>query len=225
MDDQQRAQALGSCEVFSQLPDESLQRLAKIASLRNLRRGQIVFAEGDAGDSLLVVVSGSLKAYSTSEQGDEFLLAVMGPGDVLGELALADGGLRSATVSAVTDSSVLRLPRDGMLAFAKSEPVFMEALLVALATVIRRLTGDAADLVFLDLPRRVGKLLLAQRRAAGSDTVDTPLTQTEMATQVGASRQSVNAALQEFQRRGWIVLSAREISVVDPAALTRYVGS
>jgi CRP-like cAMP-binding protein len=224
MDERQRVQTLANCDLLRQLPAPALERLAALTSVRQFRRGQIVFSEGDSGDSLLVVISGRLKAYSVSEQGDEFLLAVVGPGEVLGELALADGGLRSATVSALIATSVLRLPRDEVLAAAVAEPALMQALLVALAAVIRRLTGDAADLVFLDLPRRVGKLLLTQRRAARSDTLTTPLTQTEMATQVGASRQSVNAALQEFQRRGWILVEARGISILDPAALTRFVG-
>ena len=225
MDGQQRARVLASCVLFSQLPEGALLRLAGLASVRQCRRGQILFAEGDAGDSLLVVVAGSMKAYVTTEQGDEFLLAVVGPGETLGELALADGGGRSATVSALSAASVLRLPRDAVLELARSEPALMDALLVVLASVIRRLNGHAADLAFLDLPRRVGKLLLAPRAAAQGDAVGGALTQTEMAARVGASRQSVNAALQEFQRRGWIRIAAREISIRDPSALARFVGS
>jgi len=222
MDEHQRVQALAGCALLSPLPEPALKRLAALTSVRQYRKGQIVFAEGDSGDSLLVVTTGRLKAFSTSAQGDEFVLAVVGPGEVLGELSLADGGLRSATVSALVATSVLRLPRDDVLAAAAAEPALMYSLLAALAAVIRRLTGDAADLVFLDLPRRVGKLLLAQKRAA-SGSLATPLTQAEMATQVGATRQSVNAALQEFQRRGWISLGAGELSIIDAAALSRFV--
>jgi CRP/FNR family transcriptional regulator, cyclic AMP receptor protein len=224
MDEQARVRALASCRLFSHVPVASLNRLGAIATVRQYRRGQIVFAEGDSGDSLLVLVSGSLKAYSTSAEGEEFLLAVVGPGDVLGELVIADGGTRSATVSTLSASSVLRLPRDEFLKVANGEPTLMSALLAGLASVIRRLTGDAADLVFLDLPRRVAKLLLADRASAQSGMPVPSLTQTEMATRVGASRQSVNAALQEFQRRGWILLSGHEISIRDPSALSRFVG-
>jgi len=222
MDERQRAQVLAGCGLFSGLPPASLQQLAAQSVVRNCRRGQILFAEGDPGDSLLVVVSGSLKAYTTSEQGDEFLLAVVGPGEVLGELAIADGGVRSATVAALGTAEVVRVPRKAVLDCARSEPALTDALLVTLASVIRRLDGHAADLAFLDLPRRVGKLLLGQH--ASPQNVP-PLTQTEMAARVGASRQSVNAALQEFQRRGWVRVAAREISMRDPAALARFVGS
>ncbi len=223
MDERQRVEVLARCALFSALPQVALQQLAAQAALRNYRRGQILFAESDPGDSLLAVVSGSLKAYSTTEHGDEFLLAVVGPGETLGELALADGGLRSATVSALTEASVLRISRDAVLEVARSEPALMDALLLALTSVIRRLNGHAADLAFLDLPRRVGKLLLAQREAAHAGAKGASLTQTEMAARVGASRQSVNAALQEFQRRGWIRLAAREITVLDPGALASFV--
>jgi len=220
VNEQQRVDVLARCALFSTLPRAAVEQLAAHASIRNCRRGQILFAEGDPGDSLFVVVSGSLKAYSTTEHGYEFLLAVVGPGESLGELALADGGLRSATVSALTEATVMRLPRDAVLAVARSEAALMTALLLALASVIRRLDGHAADLAFLDLPRRVGKLLLAQRAAHEGARA---LTQTEMAARVGASRQSVNAALQEFQRRGWIRLAAREITVLEPNALAHFV--
>jgi CRP/FNR family transcriptional regulator, cyclic AMP receptor protein len=219
MDERQRVGVLGGCALFNALPDAALTRLATHAAIRNCRRGQILFAEGDPGDSLFVVVSGSLKAYTTTEHGDEFLLAVVGPGETLGELAIADGGLRSATVSALSEAAVLRIPRDAILEVARVEPGLMDALLLALASVIRRLDGHAADLAFLDLPRRVGKLLLSQNAAGPA------LTQTEMAARVGASRQSVNAALQEFQRRGWIRLAAREVTLLDTAALSRFVGA
>jgi CRP-like cAMP-binding protein len=98
------------------------------------------------------------------------------------------------------------------------------ALLKSLADVVRRLTGAAADLVFLDLPRRVAKLLVIEREAARSDVFETRLTQEEMAHRVGASRQSVNTALREFQRRGWIAVDGPRIHIRDPRAVQRFIG-
>jgi CRP/FNR family transcriptional regulator, cyclic AMP receptor protein len=114
---------------------------------------------------------------------------------------------------------VLRLPREDVLRVATGSPALVRALLGSLAEVVRRLTGAAADLVFLDIPRRVAKLLLTLPPDGG-----TALTQAEMADRVGASRQSLNAALQDFQRRGWITVARREIGVRDRAALRRFVG-
>ena len=224
MDEERRARELAACPLLGALPEEDLRRLATAAGVRRYRRGQLVFCEGDPGDSLLVVVEGSLKAVSASPHGEEFLLAVLEPHQAVGELSVADGGLRSATLAALTDSSVLRIPREAVLAVARTSPALMTALLASLADVVRRLTADAADLIFLDVPRRVAKLLLSLRPTDGSGTIRADLTQTEMAERVGASRQSLNAALQGFQRRGWIAVGPREIRLSDVAALRRYVG-
>lgn len=223
MDERERRRALVGCRLFADLPEDVVTRLGAVATVRHHRRGQLLFYEGDPGDSLLVVVDGSLKAVSASPHGEELLLAVMGPGDVVGELAVADRGSRSATIAALTDTVVLRIPRDALLDVAATSPALAQALLVSLAGIVRRLTGEAADLVFLDVPRRVAKLLLGMR-TAGTDTVRTPLTQTELAERIGASRQSLNAALQVFQRRGWVRVGAHGVEVRDAEALRRFVG-
>jgi CRP/FNR family transcriptional regulator, cyclic AMP receptor protein len=224
MDQEQRTRILAASRLFADVPTAAIQRLAAGAGFHRYRRGQILFVEGDTGDSLLLIVDGTLKAYSTSAEGEEFLLAVVGPGETLGELVLADGGSRSASVAAMTDAAVLRLPRQAVLDAAETWPQVTAALLKSLADVVRRLTGAAADLVFLDLPRRVAKMLLIERETAGSDVFETHLTQEEMAHRVGGSRQSVNAALREFQRRGWIAVHGHRIHVRRPEAVQRFVG-
>jgi CRP/FNR family transcriptional regulator, cyclic AMP receptor protein len=222
VDENRRAQLLGKCRLFAGLPQPELQRLAAAAGTRRYKRGQLLFSEGDSGDSLLILVEGSLKAVSSSAAGEELLLEVVQPHDAVGELSVADGGARSASVSAVTDSVVLRIPRDAVLATATGSRALTEALLASLATTVRRLTGTAGDLVFLDIPRRVAKLVLSLRQ--DGDVVRAGLTQAEMADRVGASRQSLNAALQDFQRRGWVTIGAREIRLRDVPALRRFVG-
>jgi len=224
MDQEQRARMLVASELFRDLPIAAIQRLAAAAGLHRYRRGQILFVEGDSGDSLLLVVDGTLKAYSPSAEGEEFLLAVVGPGETLGELVLADGGSRSASVAALTDAAVLRLPRQAVLDAAEIWPQVTAALLRSLADVVRRLTGSAADLIFLDLPRRVAKLLMFEREAAHSDVFETRLTQEEMGHRVGASRQSVNSALRDFQRRGWIAVDGHQIDLRRPESLQRFIG-
>ncbi|MGY1717254.1 Crp/Fnr family transcriptional regulator [Geodermatophilus sp. SYSU D01106] len=224
MDDDGRARVLGRCALFAGVPEEDLRRLAAASSLRRFRRGQFVVHEGDPGDSLLVVAEGSLKAVTSSPHGEELLLAVVEVGEAVGELTIADGGQRSATIAALTDAAVVRVPREAVLSAAERSPALMRALLAALARTVRRLTGDAADLVFLDTPRRVAKLLLSLAPAAGPPVVRTPLTQTELAERVGATRQTVNAALQGLQKRGWISVEHRDVTLRDVAALRRFVG-
>ena len=224
MDDAARGRVLRTCTLFSGLPEEDLRRLAVASSLRRYRRGQFVVHAGDPGDSLLVVADGSLKAVTISANGEELLLAVVEPGEVVGELTVVDGGERSATVAALTDASVVRIPRESVLAVAEHSPVLVRAMLSSLAAMVRRLTGDAADLVFLDTPRRVAKLLLSSAPPTGPHRVHLELTQSELAERVGATRQTVNAALQGFQRRGWITVDSRDVTLHDVPAMRRFVG-
>jgi CRP/FNR family cyclic AMP-dependent transcriptional regulator len=224
VDELQRVRAVAASPLLADVPADDVRALARAATVRRYRRGQLLFCEGDPGDSLLVVAEGTLKAFHTSPQGDELLLAVVEPPEVLGELTVADGGVRSLSVSALTAAVVLRIPRDTVLGVAARSPALMRSLLASLAGVVRRLTGATADLVFLDVPRRTAKFLLALRGPEGPDLVRTRLTQTDMADRVGTSRQSLNAALQEFQRRGWVVLGSGEIRIRDADALRRFVG-
>ncbi|MDQ6686224.1 MAG: Crp/Fnr family transcriptional regulator [Actinomycetota bacterium] len=225
MRDEDKARLLGRCELFEGLPEEDLLQLAACAAATRYRRGQIVFVEGDTADALLVVVEGRLKVIARTPDGDELLLAVVGPDSTLGELALADGGRRSATVEALEDSMALRVEREAVRQLARARPALAEHLVVALARVVRRLTGAAADLVFLDVPRRLAKLLLEQRAAKASDTVDMALSQREIATRIGGSRQTVNQALREFERRGWIQTSGQTIMIRDAGGLRRFATS
>lgn len=222
MDVTVRAHILAGCPLFRGVAEPELMRLAEQAQPRRYRRGQLVFCEGDSGDSLLVVVEGSLKATRSRADGGEFLLSVMAPNEAIGELTVADGGPRSATVSTVTDATVLRIPREAVLATAAGSPALTRALLAALAALVRRLTGSATDLAFLDIPRRVAKLVLSRATPGGDPT--TRLTQTEMAAAVGASRQSLNAALRDFQRRGWITVRLGKIELTEPDAMRRFAG-
>jgi CRP-like cAMP-binding protein len=103
-------------------------------------------------------------------------------------------------------------------------PAAAQALLGSIAATLRRLTEEASDLVFLDLPRRVAKVLLNQARS-DDGAIRVTLRQEELAHQVGGTRQSVNAALRGFQRRGWIEVRDRTVTVTDATALGRFAGS
>ena len=225
MREEAKMQLLRRTPLFAGLADEDLQLLAADAGRVRYRRGQIVFAEGDSGDFLLLVVTGRLKVITRTGEGDEFLLAVLHAGDTLGEVALVDGGRRSATVEALEDVDALRLDRQQVQELMAARPIVSRQLLVAFAQVVRRLTGVATDLVFLDLPRRLAKLLLELRDTAGQDVLDVALTQRELASHIGATRQTVNHALRDFEKRGWITTSGRTVCLRDRDALRRFAGS
>ena len=206
------------------MPAGEIDAIVAAARLRTFRRGQVVFTTGDPGDSLLVVLSGRVKVVARSVDGDELTLAIVQPGSVFGELSVTDGGPRSADAEALEESRLLVVPREAVQDVCSRVPSVALALANSIAATLRRLTGEASDLVFLDLPRRVAKVLLAQPRD-GDGNIRQKMNQEQLAHQVGGSRQSVNIALRGFERRGWIEVHGHAVTVKEAAALGRFVGT
>ncbi len=214
---------LHGTDLLRSVPAEDLEAVAAASRLRAYRRGQVVFTRGDPGDSLIVVASGRVKVVVRSADGGELTLTVIGSGSTLGELSIADGGPRSADAETLDESQLLFVPREIIHDICLRMPSAAQALTSSIAATLRRLTEAASDLVFLDLPRRIAKVLLNQR--AGDDgTIRVKMTQEELAHQAAGSRQSVNSALRGFERRGWIAIHDRTVTVRSPVALRQFVG-
>jgi CRP-like cAMP-binding protein len=215
--------------LFGTMESEALQRLAEKAKRRSYGRGEVIFREEEPGDALCVVVEGLVKIYLTSTDGDEMVLVTLGPSTVFGELPMVDGGPRSASAAAVEASTLLTLTRTALLEALSDSPQLVDGLLRSLGSVVRRLTDQAADLVFLDLHGRVAKLLLGLAEEhgttdAGRRALDLHLTQTDLANMVGGSRQSVNQVLHSFERLGYLDLDGRRIVIKKPDLLRKRAG-
>jgi CRP/FNR family transcriptional regulator, cyclic AMP receptor protein len=209
--------------LLASVPDADLAVLAEASRLRTLRRGQVVCSTGDPGDTLIVVISGRLKIVTRSADGGELTLTILGPGATLGDVSIADGGPRSADVETLADSQLLFIPRERVQDVCARIPAAALAVAASVAATVRRLTDATADLVFLDLPRRVAKVLLSQPRDA--DRVISPqLTQEQFAHLAAGTRQSVNAAMRGFEKRGWITVDGREVTVRQPEMLAHFAG-
>jgi CRP/FNR family cyclic AMP-dependent transcriptional regulator len=220
------ASMLGQTDVFGALGGDALEALARRAVERFFKKGQIIFHEGDPGDALYVVEEGLVKVFVTSEEGDEMVLVTLRPGEVFGELAVLDGGPRSASAEAIEKAKLIVLHRTVLFEILHDHRDITEALLRSIGSLLRRVTEQAADLVFLDLHGRVAKLLLmlADRHGidSGGDTVlDLGVTQSDLAAMVGGSRQSVNQILHHFERRGYVELAGRTVRIKDRARLER----
>jgi CRP/FNR family transcriptional regulator, cyclic AMP receptor protein len=214
---------LGGTSLLCSVAAEDLEAVATAARLRAVRRGQMVFTRGDPGDSLIVVVSGRVKVVVRSADGGELTLTVIESGSTLGELSVADGGPRSTDAETLEDSQLLFVPRETIQDVCLRMPAAAQALSSSIAATLRRLTDAASDLVFLDLPRRIAKVLLNQ--PAGDDgIIRAKITQEELAHQAAGSRQSVNAALRGFERRGWIEIHDRRVTVKQAGALRLFAG-
>lgn len=214
---------LQQTSLLRSAPTEELESVVASSRLRTFRRGQVVCTAGDPGDTLIVVVSGQVKISVRSADGAELTLTVVGPGATTGEVSVADGGPRSADIETVAESQLLFVPRATMQAVCARVPAVAQALTSAIAAALRRLTDTTSDLVFLDLPRRVAKLLLSQPRS-DDGVLSQQLTQEEYARLLGSTRQSVNIALRGFERRGWVEMHDRSVTVKQPVALARFAG-
>src|SRR5689334_25199921 len=148
---------LRQAPLFGALDDEAAIALRSSMTEARLRRGEVLFHEGDSGDKLYLVTDGKVKLGRTSSDGRENLLAILGPGQMFGELSLFDPGPRSATVTAVTETSLLTLSHDDLIRWLEGRPGVSLGLLAQLAGRLRKTNEVVADLVFSDVPGRVAK--------------------------------------------------------------------
>jgi CRP/FNR family cyclic AMP-dependent transcriptional regulator len=217
---------LREAPLFRELDDEAAVALRASLTETRLRRGEVLFREGDSGDKLFIVTEGKVKLGKSSSDGRENLLAILGPGQMFGELSLFDPGPRSATVTAVTDCVMQSLSHDELLEWLTGRPAVARGLLAQLGSRLRKANDVVADLVFSDVPGRVAKALLdlASRFGRTADDgihVHHDLTQEELAQLVGASRETVNKALADFASRGWLRLDGKSVIIMDPERLAR----
>jgi CRP/FNR family transcriptional regulator, cyclic AMP receptor protein len=194
------ASLLARVEPFGELDQGTRLDVAGRAGRRVVGRGQIVCWQGEPGDSMFVLLDGAVKLVVHSKDGELVELVRHQPPASFGELAVLDGGPRSATAEAVERSTLLVVTRAELLRLLRSEEQVAEALLRSLGRMVRRTTYQVTDLAFLSLQGRVAaKLLELVRQRAGRTR---RLTQAELATMVGGARQSVNQALKSLEARG-----------------------
>lgn len=212
--------ALGQSPLFSSLDPNAAAALISTLTEQRVGKGEILFHEGETGDHLYVILEGKVKLGRASTDGRESLMAVLGPGEMFGELSLFDPGLRTSTATALTEATVYRLGNAQLMPWLAGRPEVAAALLQALARRLRRTNEAMADLVFSDVPGRVAKALMDLGEKFGTMTtnglqVTHDMTQEELAQLVGASRETVNKALADFAQRGWIQLESRQVLILD----------
>jgi CRP-like cAMP-binding protein len=191
-----------------------------------IAKGSILFKEGDDGEHLYVIVEGKIKLGTSSGDGRENLLSILGPGEMFGELSLFDPGPRTSSATAVTDAKVLSLSHGKVIPWLKQNPDVALQLLARLAQRLRRTNEAVGDLVFSDVPGRVAKALIDLGDRFGKTNaegllVNHDLTQEELAQLVGASRETVNKALADFAGRGWLKLDGRSVLITDVDRLSK----
>jgi CRP/FNR family cyclic AMP-dependent transcriptional regulator len=206
------------------LADDDLGWLAARLRPRQYRAGTTIFHRDDPGTTLHVIERGTVKLMLPSPEGREITVVLLGAGDFFGELALLDSGPRSASAVALEATETLTLERDQFVALLEAHPQVALRLLGVLGERLRRADDLIGDLLFLDLPGRLAKLLLALADERGSATpcgirIDLRLSQSELAAMVGATRESVNRCLNAYAERGILDFDRETITLRDPAVL------
>jgi CRP/FNR family cyclic AMP-dependent transcriptional regulator len=215
--------------LFAALDADGATALRRSLVEQSFTKGDVLFREGEPGDRMYVIIDGKVKLGQTSVDGRESLLAVLGPGEMFGELSLFDPGLRTSTATALTEAVVVGLSHEQLQPWLDGRPAVAAALLQALARRLRRTNEAMADLVFSDVPGRVAKALMDLGEKFGEITpqglmVTHDMTQEELAQLVGASRETVNKALADFAQRGWIELESRQVLILDVERLGKRSG-
>lgn len=213
------AAVLAEVDLFGSLPPEAVEHIAAAAQTRTLRRGDVLFREGDIGEELFIVESGRIAIANKSYDGRESVVALMEAGDVFGEMSLFDGQGRSAEARALEASQVNAIPFEPLRSLFRQQPDLLWTVVSLLARRIRNMDAALADSVFLDVTGRTAKRLL--ELAGDNDEFQLPITQEELAGLVGASRERVNKAISSFVRLDWLEQRDRRYKIINRVQLER----
>ena len=213
--------------LLARLPETELKALASKGHAHTYVNGAAIFHEGDPGDALHIVIDGGVRIVVASPKGEEATVALLGPGECVGELALLDGRPRSASAIASGDTKTLVVRRDDFLQWLNGHAKAATALLETLSLRVRRTDEALADFAFLDMPQRLAKRLVELATTQQTDGhlagARIRITQAELASMLGVSRESVNKQLNQFARSSWISLKRGLVIVKDPESLRAFV--
>jgi CRP-like cAMP-binding protein len=212
---------------MSQVPEPERSRLLNACRLRKVKRGEVLAHEGDLGNALFIVEQGKFAIRTVTEDGESILLDIVGPGAVVGEMALLRADReRSATIESLDAGVVRVLTADAFDQLRASQPSVIEAVLAIMAERIDRLTRQLAEVLYLGVDRRIARRIwqIAEVYGGAQATTKVPLTQQDVAHLVGATRPTVNQSLKKLETRGAIELSRGAITIKDPRELARRAG-
>ena len=220
---------LGTIGVFEGLSRRELDLLHAITGTKRLRGREVLFRKGDPGSALYGVLRGRLRVFSSGHDAKEVVFRFLEPGDVLGEVALFDAQVRSATVEAVEACELLTLQRRDLLPFLEQHPRVAIKLAAVLARSLRELSQRVEDELSLTIPARLARKLLALLRTHGSEVaggvrIDQRLPQHILGELVGATRESVNKQMRAWTTDGVLRVERGFITVLDEEALESTAG-
>lgn len=216
--------ALDRCVVFRALDEGSRRALIERSHRRRAAAGEVIFTVGAPGRSMMTILSGLVRISLPTSGGREMVLADLGPGEVLGEVALIDGRDRSATATALGDCDFLVLERAHFLPILQNRADVCLRLLELLCARLRRSDERMADIGFMDIPSRLAKMLVERSKPSDMPGESLRVSQTELAGMIGCSRENVNRHLRNWRRRGIITSGVGWVRILRRDQLAAIAG-
>ena len=206
--------------LFSDLPEEDLEKLARVAVRKTYPKENVIFFEQDEGDSLFIISRGSVKVAKISDEGKEVILAILGPGEFFGDMSLLDNQPRSATVIAVEETEVSAIRRKEFLSQIQENPQLAVKLMSVLSQRLREANRKIGNLALLDVYGRLARILMDFAKIEGRKLDNGRIafrrpTHQAIANMIGTSRETVTRTLGDLHRRGYIQISGKEIVIQD----------
>lgn len=222
-----RRQLLSKHFLISTMPERALDDLVKFSTVSRFEPHRVIFSKGDPGDCLYGILSGRVRVYSTSPEGNEITLNVQEPGELCGEIALLDGNTRTASAVAMEQTDLLRIHRSHFLPYVRANPDLLLGMLSLVCQRLRWTTSVIEDNAFLTFPARLAKRLLVlaehYRRPAERD-VTVAISQQELGSMVGAGRETINKQLALWRSAGIVDTGRGSIVIRNCEALHALIG-
>jgi CRP/FNR family cyclic AMP-dependent transcriptional regulator len=220
----EQRQLLKNHMLFSRLGDDELSEVLAHAQIEQYAAGRNIFVKGSPGLSAMAVLRGSVRMSALSYDGREVVFNTMEAGEIFGEIALLDGGERSADATALTDCELLVLYRRDFTPFLRRHADICIMLLEVLCQRLRHTSEQVEDVSFVTLASRIAKALVRLAHPDGDAAkAAVHVTQQELGGMVGGARESVNRQLQALQKTGLIELRKGSIEIRDIGGLRRIV--
>ena len=223
-----KSSVLARHEFFSWMPAATIERLCSHARLSTHPPGKELFRKGDKGLGLFAVVSGLVEISVPSDEGKKIVLNLIGVNEIFGELALLDGGPRTADAVTLKESQLLSLDRRDFVSVLQNDPALALRLLELVTARLRKTSEQVEDMSFAEPQKRLAKTLLrllAVPGAASAAKAAISITQKELGRMIGLSRESTNRCLREWQEEGWVALQKGVVLVKDRDALAELVST
>jgi len=210
--------------LFHDVSEKHLEDLARYAKIKQIPARKVICHRGETGSQMYIIISGRVSMNTDSEEGKELTFGILGPGDIFGEIALLDGGERTATVKTIENTQLLVIERRDFLPFLEKNPKVAITLLSSLAARLRKTDELFEDTYFRNLPGRLAKRFLGLADAYGSQGtdgihIDVKLSQGDIGKLAGATRESINKQLKAWEEDGLISFDKGHIVLREPERL------